>query len=288
MTTDRASAALVAVALWTTATVLSAAPSTDERLRRLEEIVAGPGFERLESSVTQFEAELRELRGQVELNGHTIEQMRARQRELYLDIDRRLGRLEAAGGLAPPASAPPAASPPATTEPPAPPGAGFVPVPAPAPALAPKPAASTPPVAPPSAGAPAATVAPGDAEREYQAAFGLLREGRYEEAVAALRAFLKRHPEGSYAANAQYWLGEASYVNRQFDVALVEFRKVIDQYGASAKAPDAFLKIGYIHYERQQWKEARTALTELMQRYPDSAAARLAGQRLERMKKEGH
>jgi TolA-binding protein len=52
--------------------------------------------------------------------------------------------------------------------------------------------------------------------------------------------------------------------------------------------PDAQLKMGYIHYEQGNWVAAREQLQSLVQRFPDSTAARLANERLQRMSREGH
>jgi TolA-binding protein len=52
--------------------------------------------------------------------------------------------------------------------------------------------------------------------------------------------------------------------------------------------PDALLKIGFCNFELEQWQDARVALTRVVNDYPDSTAARLANQRLQRMTSEGH
>ena len=51
--------------------------------------------------------------------------------------------------------------------------------------------------------------------------------------------------------------------------------------------PDALLKMGFCNYELQRWDQARMALAKVQDEYPETTAARLAGQRLERMKSEG-
>ena len=56
----------------------------------------------------------------------------------------------------------------------------------------------------------------------------------------------------------------------------------------SPKLPGARLKIGYIYYEKQNWAAARQELSALVTGYPGSTEARLADDRLQRMKKEGH
>ncbi|HEY5789150.1 MAG TPA: tol-pal system protein YbgF [Gammaproteobacteria bacterium] len=258
--------------------------ASDERLARLERLLDSGVMVDMATRLDRLQEELQQLRGQVELHGRDLEVMKQRQRDLYQDIDRRLRRLEVGGGDTgvPPATPPLAATPaaPAVTAP-----AGAAPLP---PATLPAPPAAQP-VQPLPATAPAAAPAadPAQVQRSYQAAFDLLKEGRYAESISAFQQFLASYPGEAYADNAQYWLGEANYVSRQFQVAVDEFRKVLQLYPASAKVPDAMLKLGYAYYELQDWAAARAILTELRQKHPDSTAARLAASRLQRMSQEG-
>lgn len=220
----------------------------------------------------QLENEVRHLRGDIEVLSHDLKEVKDRQRELYLDVDRRLRDLEVGGVRAgksagqPPAPGPATANTPPAGKAAAPAGGGVSGV-----------------------GAGAASTMPSPAERDaYERAFNLLKDGRYPQAISAFDAFLKAYPKSSYADNAQYWLGEANYVSRQFKRALQEFEKVVSNYPNSPKVPDAMLKEGYTYYELQQWDQARTMLQSVIKRYPNSTARRLAETRLQRMRKEGH
>ena len=127
----------------------------------------------------------------------------------------------------------------------------------------------------------------GDDRQNYQAAFDLLKDGKYNEAIAGFNQFLKTFPTSALADNAQYWLGEAHYVNKQYPDALRDFRTVLEKYPDSRKTPDALLKIGFCNYELKNWAEARSSLTQVVQRFGDTTAARLASQRLAKMDGEG-
>ena len=129
---------------------------------------------------------------------------------------------------------------------------------------------------------------PGGSDRaNYQAAFELLKQGRYKEASAALRQFRVAFPDSALSDNAQYWLAETYYVSQTYDKALPEFQVVVDKYPQSRKIPDALLKIGYCNYELKKYDAARKALRSVVTSYPETTAARLAAQRLERMTTEG-
>jgi tol-pal system protein YbgF len=127
----------------------------------------------------------------------------------------------------------------------------------------------------------------GDDRANYQAAFDLLKDGKYAEAINGFTQFLTTFSSSGLADNAQYWLGEAHYVTRQYPEALRHFRAVVEKYPDSRKIPDALLKIGYCNYELKNYAEARSALGQVVSRFGDTTAARLAGQRLTKMEGEG-
>jgi tol-pal system protein YbgF len=247
--------------------------TTEQRLQRLERVMRNQNMADLVYQVQQLQQEVQRLNGELELQKHAMDAMSKRQRDLYLDIDQRLSRMQPGTGAATPA-------PTAVTPPPSPSAP---------PAVAPT--AAAPVVATPPPTPAAAPLTPPDPKKEaeaYQSAFNLLKQGRYAESIKAFRAFLQNYAGGSYEDNAKYWLAEASYVNRDFDTALQDFSRVLIDHPKSAKVPGAMLKMGYIFYEQQAWDKAREVLTRLQNDYPGSTEARLGGKRLARMDKEGH
>lgn len=232
--------------------------------------------------VDQLSDEISQLNGLIEQQGFDIDGIKKRQRELYLDIDRRLRDLESgaaaqasAGSISvPQIETPtlPATSPPASQS-----------APAVEPAAAESAAAQT-----TASIASVSSATQSEEKAAYQAAFDTLKEGRYRQAKTELKTFLERYPSSSYAGNAQYWLAEAHYVTREFDQGVVEFTKVLDNYPGSNKVPDAMLKLGYTFYELKQFPQAKQILTDLREKFPDETASRLAAKRLDRIRKEGH
>jgi tol-pal system protein YbgF len=130
-------------------------------------------------------------------------------------------------------------------------------------------------------------VAGGSPESEYQAAFNLLKDGKYEEASTALRDFVAKYPQHELAPNAMYWLGEAHYVRRDYPAALAAFEGLLADYPGNRKTPDALLKVGYCQAELKRPGPARTALARVIQEFPDSQAAAEAKARLDRMGNPG-
>ena len=144
--------------------------------------------------------------------------------------------------------------------------------------------------APPAGSTGAGTPASADSpeKNSYQAAFDLLKNSQYDKAIVGFESFLATYPSSQLADNAQYWLGEAFYVNKSFPEALAAFQRVETAYPDSRKLPDALLKIGYCDYELKQYSQAREVLSRVTAKFPDSPSARLAQQRLEKMASEQH
>ena len=228
----------------------------EARLIRVERIMENQSLIQLSTEVEKLRSENQALRGELDKLRYDSTNSDNRQRELYVDLDRRLQNAEAAPHFAPPAPA--AAAPPVATTSNGPAPRSTAPAPAPA-----RPAGSD--------------------QQNYQAAFDLIQARKYEDASRAFRDFLTAFPQSPLADNAQYWLAETHYVRRQFKDALPEFMKVTTQYPQSAKMPDALLKIGYCQVELGDKTAARTSLQQVMRQFPDTTAARLASQRLEQL-----
>jgi len=116
---------------------------------------------------------------------------------------------------------------------------------------------------------------------DYRAAVELVKSGKHDEAVTALRAFLKQYPRHDYADNAQYWLGESFYARKDYQQALTEFRATIETYPRGNKVPDALLKVRYCYQALGQTEKARAVLGQVVNLYPKSEPAVLASKKLE-------
>ena len=219
----------------------------DQRLGAVERVVQNQSLVELTQQVAALERRADELQGRNEELNYEANRTAERQRALYADLDARIQALEASLD---------ALSSPSVLDggPLAP---GELPVPG------------------------------GSAQENYDAAFELIKEQRYDMAVLAFQQFLVTYPDSERAANAQYWLAEAYYVTDRFEEALSAFEAVRKNYPGSSKDADALLKVGYCNYELERWDAARAALARVQSEYPDTTAARFADQRLERMDSDG-
>jgi tol-pal system protein YbgF len=117
----------------------------------------------------------------------------------------------------------------------------------------------------------------------YGDAFAALKAGRYPEAVRGFQLYLTKYPDGPRADSAAYWLGEANYVQKEYQAALVSYLSVLQKHPDSKRAADAQLKVGFCQYELKAFKNARATLGKVVSGYPGTEAARLATERLTRM-----
>lgn len=240
--------------------------SVEERLARLERLLDSQGLVDIMLRLENLQAEVQKLRGASEEQAHALQELKKRQRDLYVDIDRRLLQLErnttpaaAAVDSAPPAStaaAPAGGKPTGGTRPR---GAATSPAPAPAPIAA-------------------------SEQQAYQKAFNLLRELRYDQATRAFQDFLTRYPDGRYAHIAQYWLAEGYYAQGKYQQAIAAYQKLIQNYPASPKLAEAMLKIGYSHFELKDYAAAEAGLQRLLQTYPGTTEAGQAQNLLQKIR----
>jgi tol-pal system protein YbgF len=224
------------------------------RVDQLEQQLS-PRLERLEAKdaalidmfrdVELIKADIARLRGQYEVLAYELEQAQKRQRDLYLDLDGRLRKIE--GG--------------------------------------PGPAAASTDAAPATAGGAAAGTAarPGDAaseQRAYDSALEQFKSGSYPAAIASFQAFVKTYPKSPLAASALYWVGNAQYAQRDFRAAIATQRQLLATYPDSQKVPDALLNVASCQVELGDAAGARRTLEEIVAKYPTSEAAGKAKQRL--------
>jgi len=297
----------IAAAALVAAVAVSAMPagaqqrlSLAERVDRLEQQMGGQGGGNAVELVNQISAlqqQVQTLQGQVEELKHALDEARQRNKEQYIDLDSRIGRLEGHGGAAAPAPARSGAReenlPDVDLGAPAR-GAGTPPPAASAGAagsvggLTEADRAAVPPDSASAAAAPppAAPADPAAESAAYNEAFAALKDGRYAESARRFQAFIDQYPNGELTANAYYWLGESYYVTQNYKIAQQSFETLLQRYPNSQKAPDALLKIGYTQYELKQWDQAEATLNKVVQTYPDTTVARLAQGRLRALQME--
>jgi tol-pal system protein YbgF len=225
------------------------------RLGRMEESLQGmaasnPALE-LAQQLERVRQEMMQLRGQLEVVGNDIQMAAKRQRDMYVDLDTRMKRVEqsAAEGAA------------ATVSPPSAGG-----------------------TAAPAAAAATAGAASDMEARAYEAAQAQRKAGNYQGAIAGFRNFLAQYPKSPLAHRAQYWIGDSYYNLRDYKNAIASQRRLISTFPESPSVPDALLNIASSQVELGDAAGARGTLNKLVGRYPTSEAAEKGRRRLATLK----
>ncbi len=262
-----------------------------------------------EMRMGRIEDQMRTMTGQIEETSYKIEQLRQNLEKLQSDIEFRFSQIERGGspGAAGAGAPPPPMTTPQLTPPPAaaqtsqnaplqlrpPSGAGST---ADSQQLASQPrtlgmirvpqgqeiggAATSNPIlgpssaraaTPPPAPANDASASTGTPQDQYNAAFSLLRQARYEDAEQALRGFVQHYPKDTLAPAAQYWLGETFYVRKDYTNAAAAFADGYERYPKSPKGPDFLLKLGMSLANAGQKDHACRAYQRLDRDYPQAA-----------------
>jgi tol-pal system protein YbgF len=116
-------------------------------------------------------------------------------------------------------------------------------------------------------------VEPDDAKRAYDGALANFRAREHGQAVLDFMDFVATYPAHPLAPNAQYWIGEAYYVQRDYRQAVVEFQRVIDMAPSSSKAADALLRMGLAHTNLRENSRAQQAWQRVARDYPATDSA---------------
>src|SRR5207253_10708428 len=100
---------------------------------------------------------------------------------------------------------------------------------------------------------------------------------KHAQALLASLDFIAKYPRHPPTDTAQYWIGDAYYVQRDYRQATLEFRRVLDADPRGTKVPDALLKEGLCSLNLHQPGRAYELWRRILREYPDSEAARKAG-----------
>lgn len=231
--------------------ILLAAPlaSLEQRVQGLEQAISSPAHINAIKKIDSMQQEILELKGQLELQDHIIKQLQNEQKTLYLDLENKISAANHHD-------------------------------------IKPSPKSGIHVIVPP--------VVSGTSELElekldeaalYQKAFDLIKHKQFDKAKIKLNNLLEGFPQGKYLVNAHYWLGEILMFEWQSDKAKTElllqsqqeFILITKEFPHLTKCADALLKLGLIEIELQNFPQARQYLNEVLEKFEDSPAARIAG-----------
>ena len=227
----------------------SAAPINDvsnsslaDQISQLKRLIQARGAAQvnLQQQLAELQEELSELRGETETHAYKLDQIVDRQRELYIEIERRLESIQQQ----------------------------------PAPVIPTETANNL--TIDESYGVSSLS----ENEAYDQAVNLILKERRYDDAIPEFEGFISKFPNSVYIANAHYWLGQLLFNKSDFNKAQQHFDRVISFYPDSNKRSDAMLKQGTLLQRMGKQDEAKKLFEQVIEEYPESNSATLAKSRL--------
>jgi tol-pal system protein YbgF len=128
----------------------------------------------------------------------------------------------------------------------------------------------------PMAGGRGGTASPAQASdpvQHYRDALAMIKERRFDEALAQLAIITRMHADHALAPQAQYWKGEAHYAARRYRESLIELEAFIKRHPSNPKVPDALLKAGLCNKHLGQDAVANRYFERVRKEHPGSGAA---------------
>lgn len=118
----------------------------------------------------------------------------------------------------------------------------------------------------------------------YAAAYQTFKNGQYTKAREAFQGFLTTYPTGEYSDNAQFWIGECYFFEKNYEKAILEYEKVTKKFPSSNKVPYALLKQGISFQKLGDKVSAKLLLQQVIKDYPNTSQARIARSKLQEIK----
>ena len=226
------------------------------------------------NTLQSLQKEVQELRGQLEMQAHELDELKQQQLAYYQDLDARLDHNQSNTEHNNQAIAPKQTAQPDTANN----------LSANNTSAAPHPEMEIQPMRDLAQATPnKIRLNPADEQISYLAAYDLVKQKNFSQATEAMRQFLTKYPQGGYSANAHYWLGELHLANKDYSEAISQFDTIIKNFKSSSKYAPSRLKLGCALAESGRIGEAKEQLTTVMNLYPDTSTAHLAQSKLEKL-----
>ena len=214
----------------------------EKRIAAIEAIVQSGGLADMSNQIDALKQEVAQLKGDLEVAQHNLDATQTRQKDLYVDTDTRLHKLEGGGSQAPSNGASGAT---------------------------------------PSNSSPAVQPATEEKDaKAFADANALSQSAKHKEAFAAFDAFLREYPTSKLAPDALYGMGYSQFALKNYKSSIATQQKVIDLHPNSPKVPDALFNMANGQIQLGQVSSAKKTLRDLIAKYPDAAVTPSAQKRL--------
>ena len=214
----------------------------EKRIAAIEAIVQSGGLADMSNQIDALKQEVAQLKGDLEVAQHNLDATQTRQKDLYVDTDTRLHKLEGGGSQAPSNGASGAT---------------------------------------PSNSSPAVQPATEEKDaKAFADANALSQSAKHKEAFAAFDAFLREYPTSKLAPDALYGMGYSQFALKNYKSSIATQQKVIDLHPNSPKVPDALFNMANGQIQLGQVSSAKKTLRDLIAKHPDAAVTPSAQKRL--------
>ncbi len=131
------------------------------------------------------------------------------------------------------------------------------------------------------AGEPPATAEPAiECNTTYDDAFVLVRRAEYEKAITEFQKFIDNCPNNELVENAYYWIGESYYSLEKYPEAVEKLEYLINNFKSSPNIVRALYKLGRSKEEMGQKADAKKIFQKVIDDYPGTLEAERAKERL--------
>lgn len=218
--------------------------SLDKRVQSLEALINGKGLLDMQNQLEQIRQDVAQLKGDLEVVTHQLEDMRTKQNATFTDLDTRVRKLE---GLAQSVTS------------------GQMPLSG-------------------NGTSGNGGDAKGDASQQELSAFAeaesLNQAGKYKEAFNAYDAFLKTYSGSKLAPDALYGMGYVQFALKSYKSSAATQQKFLEGYASHPLAPNAMLNLANSQIQLGQIPAAKKTLKELIAAYPSAEVTPSAQKRL--------
>jgi len=217
--------------------------SLDRRVQSLEALINGKGLLDMQNQLEQIRQDVAQLKGDLEVVTHQLEDMRTKQSASYTDLDTRVRKLETLAQSV---------------------TSGQMPVSS-------------------ANGNASGDAKPDVSQQESSAfaeAESLNQAGKYKEAFNAYDAFLKNHAASKLAPDALYGMGYTQFALKSYKSSAATQQKLLDSYATHALAPNAMLNLANSQIQLGQIPAAKKTLKDLVAAYPSAEVTPSAQKRL--------
>ncbi len=127
---------------------------------------------------------------------------------------------------------------------------------------------------------------PDDPAKLYRRAKVLItKEKNTVEGRRLMALFLKKNGKNKSADNAQYWIGETYYREKNYHQAVMEFQKVVDRFKGGDAVDDALYMLGESFRALGMKDDARLFYEECIERYGKTGSAKKSKAALKKLGK---